>query len=155
VAGAWPVRLPYPTDPLKGWKPYNLFRGTTPNLSWLTCHFSVLAPEHSPHPPHEHAEEEVLLVLDGEADLVLLDLDGQERTKRARRGQIAYYPARSRHTLRTPAGSAATYLMFKWVGRDTAADDAVAVTSFEPHGEPADRPFATHPVLEHPTRHLE
>jgi mannose-6-phosphate isomerase-like protein (cupin superfamily) len=153
--GVWPVRPPYPTDPEKGWKPYNLFRGTTPNLGQLTCHFSVLAAEHSPHPPHEHAEEELLLVLDGEADLVLVASDEQERRHRVRRGQIAYYPAWSRHTLRTPAGATATYLMFKWVGRDISADDVVAVTPFDTRGEPTERPFSTHPVFEHPTRYLE
>src|SRR5262245_4869032 len=45
--------------------------------------------------------------------------------------------------------------MFKWLGRDGSADDAVGVTPFDALGGPTERPFATRPVFEHPTRYLE
>src|SRR5690606_31845286 len=68
-------RLSLPLRPPPGverpWQPHPIFSGATANLVSLTCHASVLAPGHSPHRPHTHLEEELLIVLDGEADLVI------------------------------------------------------------------------------------
>ena len=32
-----------------------------------------LSPGHSPHPPHTHVEEEILIVLQGEADILIAE----------------------------------------------------------------------------------
>jgi len=42
------------------------FGGPTRTLEGLHCHASILASGHSPHPPHVHPEEELLVPIDGE-----------------------------------------------------------------------------------------
>jgi quercetin dioxygenase-like cupin family protein len=41
----------------------------------LRMHITVLHPGEAPHPPHEHAGEEILYLLEGEAEVLL----GEER----------------------------------------------------------------------------
>jgi len=119
------LQLPLERDPERGFKPHPLFRGSTPNLRSIGCHVSVLDPGKQPHPPHQHAEEEILIVLDGEADLVLEDsaTPGVTIPHRAKAGTFAYYPAGFLHTIRNPSSRPVTYLMFKWVA-DKVADGA-------------------------------
>jgi mannose-6-phosphate isomerase-like protein (cupin superfamily) len=111
-----PVGVPLAPDEQKGWKPYYLFRGLTRDETYLSCHVSVLTAGHSPHPPHTHKEEELLLVLAGEVDLTLPQLasDRQGRPWRLQTGQFVYYPAEFPHTLTSASSAPANYLMFKW-----------------------------------------
>jgi mannose-6-phosphate isomerase-like protein (cupin superfamily) len=115
-----PVRLPLERDETTGWKPHPLFRGQTPSLKLLGCHASVLDPGRQPHPPHRHGDEEVLLILDGEAELILEAAGNPEATERRRvgRGTFAYYPAGFAHTLANVSERPVSYLMFKWVGEE-------------------------------------
>jgi uncharacterized cupin superfamily protein len=116
-------RLPLPLQPdwQAGWKPYHQFKGATRNLRELACHASVLIPGHCPHDPHEHAEEELLILLAGEAELILPRgghgvSDGRLH---ARPGDFVYYPAFYPHTLRAVGDRPAEYLMFKWTADGT------------------------------------
>ena len=113
-----PVALPLERDEATGWRPHSLFRGRSANLGLLGCHASVLDPGCQPHPPHRHADEEVLLVLDGEAELELEAAGNREQTQRhrGRAGTFAYYPARFAHTIANTSDRPVTYLMFKWTG---------------------------------------
>jgi len=108
--------IPLATDVETGWKPYPLFNGTTANHEALSCHVSSLRVGSIPHPPHRHKEEELLLLQDGEADLLLPDLDpsGAEHRVRLRPGEFVYYPAQFAHTLQAVGDTPANYLMFKW-----------------------------------------
>jgi quercetin dioxygenase-like cupin family protein len=99
-------------------------------LRSLSCHTSVLIQNHCPHPPHQHKEEEILLLLTGEVDLILPDWqfsDGARR-KRLQPGELVYYPAQFAHTLQTTSDEPANYLMIKWHDTDksTAADSPFA-----------------------------
>ncbi len=109
-----PLQLPLERDPEVGWKPHSLFRGATPDIREMRCHASVLDPDRSPHPPHQHDDEEILVVLDGEADLIWVDGDTAPATHRVERGTFAYYPAGFKHTMRNSSSEPATYLMFRW-----------------------------------------
>jgi glyoxylate utilization-related uncharacterized protein len=115
------LALPLERDLERGFKPHPLFRGPTPNLRLMSCHVSVLDPGKEPHPPHQHVEEEILIVLDGEADLVFEDATapGVTTPHRASAGMFAYYPAGFRHTIRNSSIAPVTYLMFKWVSDRT------------------------------------
>jgi quercetin dioxygenase-like cupin family protein len=108
--------LPLAEDKQSGWQPYPILRGTTPCLADLSCHASVLSPGKTPHEPHVHAEEEILLMLAGEADLLIVADEPvpTETRQRLRPGSFVYYPAHQRHTLHNPGPECATYLMFKW-----------------------------------------
>ena len=114
----YPLRVPLAPDEDKGWKAYPIFRGSTAALRALTCHASVLTHDQCPHPPHRHDEDEILMVLSGEVDIEVPDLDGDAHNGRLRlrAGQFAYYPAQFAHTLRTVSEEPANYVMLKWQG---------------------------------------
>jgi quercetin dioxygenase-like cupin family protein len=110
------MAVPLAPDEQKGWKPYYLFGGLTRDDTFLSCHVSVLTAGRSPHPPHTHKEEELLLVLAGEVDLTLPHLasDRKDMPLRLQTGQFVYYPADFPHTLTSVSEAPANYLMFKW-----------------------------------------
>ncbi|MCB0666427.1 MAG: cupin domain-containing protein [Saprospiraceae bacterium] len=111
----FPLTLPLELPPPRIWKPYHIFNGTTANMEHTTCHISVLAPGSSPHPPHTHKEEEILIVLQGEADVFLPELpENQGRRKRLGRGDFVYYPAHFQHTIEGRGQEPVNYLMLKW-----------------------------------------
>jgi uncharacterized cupin superfamily protein len=105
--------LPLPTDERTGFKYYKMFSGATPDVREMEVHTSALAHGQSPHPPHTHREEELLIMLAGEAELILPALNGAAPI-RLRPGGLVYYPAHFPHTLRTTSPTRANYLMFKW-----------------------------------------
>ena len=157
----YPLRVPLGADEARGWKPYYVFAGCTVNLDNLTCHASVLIHDHSPHPPHRHDEEEILILLAGEADLLLPDLPSSspDRRMRLKAGQLVYYPAHFPHTLQTTSDAPANYLMFKWRNRAAASVESVlGFRHIRPFEETADRKtgegFSTRGLFEGPTRWL-
>ena len=95
-----------------------MFNGATPIIEELSCHASVLSPGFTPHPPHSHEEEELLIALQGEADLIISDGPSTDyaRTERLSPGSFIYYPAGQYHTIRNSGVSPISYLMFKWRG---------------------------------------
>lgn len=131
-----PLRLPLEQDPEKGFKPHPLFRGATPGLKLLGCHVSILDPGRQPHDPHRHAEEELLIVLDGRADLIWQDGPDVARTvtHRADAGAFAYYPAQFLHTIRNSSDRPVTYLMFKWIGDRSPAGEFERARLVPPSG---------------------
>ena len=121
------LELPLGLDAAAGFTPHHIFRGSTPNTVWLSCHASALAGGASPHEPHTHDDDEVLMVLDGEADLIIGD-GPDRRTVSARPGTLAWYPAGFPHTLRGAGDGPVHYLMLKW------ASNGVPVTGPLPAG---------------------
>jgi quercetin dioxygenase-like cupin family protein len=151
-----PLELPLSERPGGGWQPHNLFRGATRIIDDMKCHAAVLSAGHSPHPPHSHKEEELLIVLDGEAELLIADepsYDGA-RVERVQPGGFAYYPAFQHHTIRNSGTSPVTYLMFKWsVDGAKPAGDPLGTTVFRYHeASPQEtKGFVTEKLFERPT----
>ena len=110
------LNLPLDEDRQTGWKPYPLFSGATFFMDHFSCHISVLSPGIMPHQPHAHAEEELLIMLSGEADLVLPGKisDVHEERIRIYPGNFVFYPPFNHHTIHNVGSVPATYLMFKW-----------------------------------------
>ena len=133
------IDLPLGEDQQSGWKPYPLFRGRTDALADMSCHVSVLSPGVTPHEPHEHPEEELLIVLDGEAELVLVDGEEQKSVQSIRPGSFVYYSAGQTHTIRNAGANPITYLMFKWRGEETHASDGCLESRVVSYGEELER----------------
>lgn len=109
------LKLPLPRGDSEGWKPYPFFEGSTANVRNLSSHASTLRCGHSPHAPHRHEDEELLLLLAGEVNLLLPDLEGGPSARvRMKAGQFVYYPADFAHSLETVSEEPANYLMFRW-----------------------------------------
>ena len=155
-----PLTLPLEPDTVVGWKAYHQFAGSTDNAAFMSCHVSVLLHNHCPHPPHTHDEEEILLMLRGEADLLLPTLhsgDGKQEL-RLKPGQFVYYPAHFPHTLRGASPEPANYLMFKWRARGRAADGQLRFGQFDAVDWSAgtvSRDFDSQLLVEGPTTCLE
>lgn len=149
------LRLPLEQDPEVGWKPHSLFRGTTPVLEAMKCHASVLDPGRQPHLPHRHDEEELLVILDGEATLVVADGPNEDVAERqVQRGAFAYYPAGFAHTIRNTTDAPVSYVMFKWTADHEDREDLLGhrlIPQVRPDGLDG---FSTERVLEGQTTHL-
>jgi len=155
-----PLRLPLPGAGT-GWERHPVAAGPTPCLEHLSCHASVLAPGMTPHEPHHHLEEEVLVVLDGEAQLVIVDDQGGERTEEAGAGTLVYYPTGQRHTIHNASERPITYAMFKWRNGKPPREASASVLRtavYRPAaaGDPSARGGLreTRQVFEGPTDHL-
>jgi mannose-6-phosphate isomerase-like protein (cupin superfamily) len=141
----------------------------------LSCHVSVLSPGTTPHEPHAHAEEELLVVLSEKADLVIVDSDSRERIEHMEPGKFVYYPSQQFHTIRNAGERPVTYLMFKWSSDASGTGRTPLPTSIfdcrmptiAPNGhgnkgrdQPSDasgegqRGFAPRRIFEGPTRYL-
>ncbi len=146
-------------DPEEGWKARHLFDGRTVDLDKVNCHVSVLSPGHCPHTPHAHEREEVLMVLDGEAEIVLADSpDGDPvHVERLEPGSVSYYPGGQHHTIRNASDAPVTYLMIDWIGpaRKVPAPMAASVNHPRPRaGEAREKPFDATLLFEGETKLL-
>lgn len=154
------LELPLEQDSDVGWKPHDIFHGPTPRMADLDCHVSVLDPGKSPHEPHVHAEEEILIVLDGCAELVVVDESGETETRTLGAGAFVYYPGWQRHTIRNVGSERVTYLMFRWIARRGASKDTLRTGFFDAASEsgarsmPSSDGFEPRLLFEEPTRYL-
>lgn len=100
----------------EAWRAFPAFNGPTRTLADVSCHASVLSGGHSPHPPHAHGEEELLIPLRGDVELLIANgpSDPAPQVERLSPGSLVYYPAGQHHTIRNPGVSPVQYLMFKW-----------------------------------------
>lgn len=110
------LETPLAEDPDGKWRRYPLFAGSTPAIDHMSCHAAVLSAGHSPHPPHAHDDEELLVVLSGEAELLISDRPDYDGAKplAVKAGDFAYYEPRQHHTIRNPGKAPLTYVMFRW-----------------------------------------
>jgi quercetin dioxygenase-like cupin family protein len=155
-----PLEIPLDSTREAGWRPYPIFGISTANVGDLGCHASALSEKHCPHPPHTHDEEEILLVLDGEVNIILPDARPSQKNQRRRlqAGQFVYYPLNFRHTLETVSRRPANYLMFKWRNGAPGGGEQLGFGQFElsampgPVGE--SEGFQAHFLFEGPTAYL-
>lgn len=115
------VQTDHPDLGSNGFKSYGLIEGATPDLKYMESHYSALSPGSSPHKPHRHDQEEILIVVAGEAELVVETSAGsnQFRSIHANQGDFIYYPGNWRHTVTNSGERPVTYLMFKWLTDET------------------------------------
>ena len=159
TAQVYHIALPLADDPERGWKPYHMFNGATPIVEEMSCHASVLSPGHSPHPPHSHEEEELLIALQGEAELIISDGPSTDhaRTERLSPGSFIYYPRSKHHTIRNSGTSPITYLMFKWRGGALNGERPAGtrISHFRAGAMDNSKSFQASPIVEQRTAYLE
>ena len=153
-----------PVDlPTSAWEMFPAFHGPTAALADMSCHASVLTGGgHSPHPPHAHREEELLIPLTGDVELVIAEspTDPTPRVERLDPNGFVYYPAGQHHTIRNPSTVAVGYLMFKWHASSSSGPNSVPplTTSICRYGDVVDSTpaasFHTQRVFEGPTSYL-
>jgi len=88
------------------------FDGSTDQLRTLQAGSLRLKPGQSPHPPHQHPEEEILLVTEGQGEI---SLDGA--TTRAGPGAMMYCAAGRLHGIVNTGQTPLTFFFSKWIAR--------------------------------------
>jgi quercetin dioxygenase-like cupin family protein len=86
-----------------------VMRTPTPTLDELEIHISTLAPGKSPHAPHQHEHEELLIVKDG-----TLDTFQSGATRRVGPGGIIFQASNELHNVTNVGTSPATYFVIGW-----------------------------------------
>ncbi|MCI0378383.1 MAG: cupin domain-containing protein, partial [Gemmataceae bacterium] len=89
------------------WRRY--FREDTHSTKDMVVLAVHLKPGHEPHPPHQHAEEEFMLLAEGSGTW---HLDGKEMP--ARKSDVLYAAPWSMHGLKNTSDSPLTYYLVKW-----------------------------------------
>ena len=90
------------------------FQAPTPTLKELECHVTTLNPGETPHAPHQHPDEEVLVVREGTVEV----LNGGE-LKRVGPGSVIFQASNQLHSIKNVGTTPATYHVFKWISADT------------------------------------
>ncbi len=85
------------------------FQAPTATLDELECHVTTLNPRETPHPPHQHPDEELLIIKEGTVESLV---DGQ--LKRVGPGSVIFQAANQMHSIRNVGQTPATYHVIKW-----------------------------------------
>ena len=86
-----------------------VMRTPTPTLDELEIHISTLAPGKSPHAPHQHEHEELLILKEG-----TLDTFQSGKTTRVGPGAIIFQSSNELHNVTNVGTTPATYFVIGW-----------------------------------------
>jgi XRE family transcriptional regulator, regulator of sulfur utilization len=85
------------------------FEQPTATLELLECHVTTLNPGENSHPPHQHPEEELVVVKEGTVEVLV---NGE--WKRVGAGSVIFNACNVGHALRNVGDQPATYHVFMW-----------------------------------------
>ena len=85
------------------------FRSPTATLDELECHVTTLNPGDTSHPPHKHAEEEIIIIKEGTVEALV---NGQ--MKRVGPGSVIFQASNQMHSIRNVGNAPTTYHVFSW-----------------------------------------
>src|SRR2546425_5779387 len=85
------------------------FRAPTATLDELECHVTTLNPGESPHAPHKHPDEELIIVKEGTVEALI---NGE--TRRVGPGSVIFQASNQLHGLRNVGDGPATYHVIRW-----------------------------------------
>jgi XRE family transcriptional regulator, regulator of sulfur utilization len=81
----------------------------TATLDELECHITTLNPGETPHPPHQHPDEEIVIVKEGTVESLVNGV-----TRRVGPGSVIFQAANQMHSIRNVGDGPATYHVIKW-----------------------------------------
>lgn len=87
------------------------FEGPTDQLKLLVAGSVTLNPGATPHPPHQHPEEEIMVVTEGTG---IIGLNGKD--KAVGPGSMMYSAANKSHDIRNTGKTPLTFFYYKWIG---------------------------------------
>jgi quercetin dioxygenase-like cupin family protein len=99
--------------PTKQGESRGVFNAPTPTLANFEMHITTLNPGESPHPPHRHPDEELMIIREG----TLAALQG-DKTNIVEAGGIIFEASNELHGLRNIGTNRATYYVIKFDPRD-------------------------------------
>jgi XRE family transcriptional regulator, regulator of sulfur utilization len=81
----------------------------TATLDELECHITTLNPGETPHPPHKHPDEEIVIVKEGTVESLV-----NGTTRRVGPGSVIFQASNQLHSIRNVGDGPATYHVIKW-----------------------------------------
>jgi XRE family transcriptional regulator, regulator of sulfur utilization len=97
----------------------SFFKARTATLEQLEVHVTTLNPGKSPHPPHRHPNEEMIILQKGTVEALV---NGE--WKLAGPGSVIFFASNQLHVLRNAGSEAATYHVINWKTTETPAETA-------------------------------
>lgn len=94
-------------------------RGDTHGTRGFVVSRFTLKPGQAPHPPHQHADEEIMILAEGSGTW---HLEGKESP--ARTGDVAYASPFGMHGLRNSGTTPLSYYVIKWTGKGVSPPPA-------------------------------
>lgn len=85
------------------------FQAPTATLDELECHVTTLNPGQMPHPPHKHANEELVIIREGTVEVLV---NGE--LKRVGPGSVVFNASNVLHSLRNVGNTPAVYHVISW-----------------------------------------
>lgn len=85
------------------------FQAPTATLDELECHVTTLNPGEMAHPPHQHPDEELIIVKEGAVESLV---NGE--MKRVGPGSVIFQASNQMHSIRNVGETPATYHVIKW-----------------------------------------
>jgi mannose-6-phosphate isomerase-like protein (cupin superfamily) len=85
------------------------FQAPTATLDELESHVTTLNAGETPHPPHKHPDEELLIIKEGTVEALV---NGQ--MKRVGPGSVIFQASNQEHSIRNVGQGQATYHVIKW-----------------------------------------
>jgi len=87
----------------------DVMRAPTPTLDELEMHITTLNPGQVSHPPHQHPEEELLIVREGTVETLQ-----NGKASRLGPGSIIFHSSNDLHNIRNVGTTPATYHVIQW-----------------------------------------
>jgi quercetin dioxygenase-like cupin family protein len=91
------------------------FHTRTATLDEFVVHMSILNPGQSPHPPHQHPDEEMILIKEGTMEITVND-----NVQRVGAGSVVFIAANDVHGWRNVGEGRAIYWVLRWTTEKTA-----------------------------------
>src|ERR1700744_984108 len=85
------------------------FQTPTATLDELECHVTTLNPGELAHPAHQHPDEELLIIKEGNVECLV---NGE--LKRTGAGSIVFQASNQLHSIKNIGDTPATYYVIKW-----------------------------------------
>jgi quercetin dioxygenase-like cupin family protein len=106
-------------EPNKTGSTRTFFKGRTATLDNLEVHVTTLDPGQAPHAPHQHPNEELVIVKEGTIEALV---DGQ--WKKIGPGSVFFIASNQLHGVRNPGPGTATYHVVGWKSSATPVPSA-------------------------------
>lgn len=108
-----------PAEPTAAGSVRSFFTARTATVERLEVHETTLNPGKSPHPPHRHPNEEMILIEKGTLEALV---NGE--WKRVGPGSVVFFASNQLHGLRNPGAEPAVYHVVNWKTEETPAESA-------------------------------
>jgi len=101
---------------LEGQKAFVYYNGPTDQLSGVSAGACVLDPGASPHPPHQHAEEEFLIIGEGTGEI-----ECAGKITKVGPGAMMYCAGNTLHGITNTGKVPMTFYWSKWLAKGVSA----------------------------------